>query len=475
VAPNSSISIANRYYQGIGAAKIRHNHELFTYFPRFQPVRDLPAGHNSGMNRLTAPIAAAQLIAESTEQIEGIKTAAGLTDAQFNGLCMPVLQAYANHVQGLPLSSTTFASGRGAWDFGLIAAMVAYRYASTVIYFPDMGAEERRRLEPQCKFMSFVAILATSLAMVTSAAKVTFDGDEYHPLTSRESLAAWLAKRPNASFGWRSSTSPLSPSVCAAIAARFIPVGLLEAFDQRVVLMLYDAVSIKSTMIGVESPLARVVRSSTQAVIEHYTTKQAGVFKEPTGAVGITNSEATAIANRVVSVANPTMPVNPLATPTAPASAVQSAPVPAGAVSQASPATMPQAQPAPGTTAMAAAPVQTPAAAAPAPNAAVGSFDDPLRGADRVLVEWFAALKLHPRYPALRDHLKVTEEGIEVPINMLGIFGISSAAIRKMMEAAQLHIRRSDDAKSIVVKSCLSPLFFGDAPAPSAAPQPQQP
>jgi hypothetical protein len=422
------------------------------------------------MNRLTAPIPAAQLIAESTEQIEGINTAAGLTDAQFNGLCMPVLHAYANHVQGLPLSSTTFASGRGAWDFGLIAAMVAYRYASTVIYFPEMGAEERRRLEPQCKFMSFVATLATSLAMVTSAAKVTFDGDEYHPLTSRESLAAWLAKRPNASFGWRTTTSPLSPSVCAAIAARFIPVGLLEAFDQRAVLMLYDAVSIKSTMIGVESTLARVVRSSTQAVMEHYTIKQASVFKETSGAVGITNSEASAIANRVVSIANPKMPVNPLEAPVAPA------PVPETAGAQAAPTTAPQVQPAPAPTATAAPTAPVPAATAPnTTHAAVGSLDDPLRGADRVLVEWFAALKLHPRYPSLRDHLKVTDEGIEVPINMLGMFGTSGAAIRKMMETAQLHIRRSDDAKSIVVKSSLGPHFFGDTPAPGAAPQPQQP
>lgn len=421
------------------------------------------------MNRLTAPIAAAQLIAESTEQIEGIKTAAGLTDAQFNGLCMPVLTAYANHVQGLPLSSTTFASGRGAWDFGLIAAMVAYRYASTVIYFPEMGAEERRRLEPQCKFMSFLATLATSLAMVTGAAKVTFDGDEYHPLTARESLAGWLAKRPNASFGWRTGAAPLSPSVCAAIAARFIPVGLLEAFDQRVVLMLYDAVSIKSTMIGVESTLARVVRSSTQAVIEHYTTKQASVFQEPTSAIGITNSEASAIANRVVAIANPTMPVNPLAAPApaapAPAPVGQPAPAPAtaSAVAQAAPAApaaAQHAQPAVTPTPAAAAVAPAPATAAPVAHAAIGSLDDPLRGADRVLVEWFAALKLHPRYPSLRDHLKVTEEGIEVPINMLGMFGTSGAAIRKMMEAAQLHIRRSDDAKSIIVKSSLSPHFF---------------
>lgn len=427
------------------------------------------------MNRLTAPIAAAQLIAESTEQIEGIKTAAGLTDAQFNGLCMPVLHAYANHVQGLPLSSTTFASGRGAWDFGLIAAMVAYRYASTVIYFPEMGAEELRRLEPQCKYMSFVATLATSLAMVTNAAKVTFDGDEYHPLTSRESLAGWLAKRPNARFAWRTAASPLSASTCAAIAARFIPVGLLEAFDQRVVLMLYDAVSIKSTMVGLESTLARVVRSSTQAVIEHYTTKQASVFQERGDAVGISNSEASAIASRVVAIANPTMPVNPLAAPAAPAAnkpAAQPAPAPATAAPQASPAATPHAEPAPAPAAVAtAAPVApAPAPAAPVTHTMAGSLDDPLRGADRVLVEWFAALKLHPRYPSLRDHLKVTEEGIEVPINMLGMFGITGAAIRKMMEAAQLHIRRSDDAKSIVVKSSLSPLFFGDEPAPAAAP-----
>ena len=103
--------------------------------------------------------------------------------------------------------------------------------------------------------------------------------------------------------------------------------------------------------------------------------------------------------------------------------------------------------------------------AAPAVAAQPGSLDDPLRGADRVLVEWFAALKLHPRYSALREHLKVTEEGIEVPINMLGMFGTSGAAIRKMMETAQLVIRRSDDAKGLVVKPALSVHFFGDGAA----------
>jgi hypothetical protein len=422
------------------------------------------------MNRLTVPIAASQLIAESTEQIEGIKTAAGLTDAQFNGLCMPVLTAFANHVQGLPLSATTFASGRGAWDFGLIAAMVTYRYASTVIYFPEMGAEERRRLEPQCKYMSFVATLATSLSMVIGASKVTFDGEEYHPLTSREPLVGWLTKRPDANFAWRTGEPPLSAPACAAITARFIPLGLLEAFDRRVVLMLYEAVVIKTTMNGLESTLARVVRSSTQAVLEHYTSKQATVFQEPAANASITNSEASAIAGRVVAAANPSIPVNPLAAPVSAASAARTVPATTSAAPDPAPALPGTAVPAPTPTPTPAAAV--PAAGAPAAPAAPPSLGDPLRGADKVLVEWFAALKLNPRYGSLKDHLKVTEEGIEVPINMLGMFGTSGAAIRKMMENAQLVIRRSDDARSLVLHSSLSPLFFGDAPA--TAPQPQQ-
>lgn len=436
------------------------------------------------MNRLTAPIDASQLIAESAGPIEAIKTAAGLPDAQFNGLCMPVLTAYANHVQGLPLSPTTFSAGRGAWDFGLIAAMVAYRYASTVIYFPEIGAEERRRLEPQCKFMSFVATLATCVAMVNGAGKVTLDGDEYHPLTSSQSLAGWLAKRPDSAFSWRSSEAPLTAPVCAAIAARFIPVGLLELFDKRVVLMLYEGVNIKSTMNGVESTLARVVRSSTQAVLDHYTSKQAAVFREPSNDIGITTSEATAIANRVVAVANPTVPTNPLATPSPAGQAVQppaASSAPAAVPTQAPTAPSHSAQPAvvspPSMSTQApgdgSAPTATPLApgapASPAPALALG---DPLRGADRVLVEWFAALKMHPRYGSLRDHLKTTEEGIEVPINMLGMFGTYGAAIRKMMEAANLVIRRSDDARSIVVQPSLSALLFAEAPATEST-QPQ--
>jgi hypothetical protein len=424
------------------------------------------------MNRITTPIPPAQLIADFSEQIEDLKTAAGLSPAQFNALCIPVLTAYAKHVQGLPLSPTTFSSTRGAWEFGLIAALVSYRFASTVIYFPEMGAEERRRLEPQCKYMSFVATLATSLAMVTAATQLTCDEEQFHLLTARESLFHWLSANPSATFVWRTGETHLSAAVCAAIAARFIPVGLLENFDPRVVLMLYDAVVIKTAMNGLESTLGRVVRLSTQAVLEHYASKQSAVFKEPEVSLSITKADAANIAHRVISVANPTVPVNPLATPQTTAPAAQPTPAPAAAAIAPAPAGQgtvqaPAAPISPGTEIPSAAVHPQTVASAVSAGVAIapGSLDDPLRNADKVLKEWFAALKLHPRYGALRDHLKVTEEGIEMPINMLGMFGTSGAAIRKMMETANLVIRRSDDARSLIVHSSLTNHLFGDAPA----------
>jgi len=428
------------------------------------------------MNRITTPIPPAQLIADSSEQIEELKTAAGLSPAQFNALCLPMLTAYAKHVQGLPLSSTTFSSTRGAWDFGLTAALVSYRFASTVIYFPDMGAEERRRLEPQCKYMSFVATLATGVAMVTAATELTCDGEQYHPLTAREPLFQWLSAKPGSTFVWRTGATHLSAPVCAAIAARFIPVGLLENFDPRTVLMLYDAVAIKTAMNGLESTLGRVVRLSTQAVLEHYASKQSAVFKEPEISLSITKADASNIADKVISIANPTIPVNPLAMSQTTTPAAQSSVTPVTA------ANAPAVAPAPARSGAVHSPVGPVASIEEAPSAALqthtvaaatppvsaiapSQFDDPLRNADNVLKEWFVALKWHPRYGALRDHLKVTEEGIEMPINMLGMFGTSGAAIRKRMETANLVIRRSDDARSLIVRSSLTTHLFGDAPA----------
>jgi hypothetical protein len=65
----------------------------------------------------------------------------------------------------------------------------------------------------------------------------------------------------------------------------------------------------------------------------------------------------------------------------------------------------------------------------------------------------------HPQFHVLKDQLKMTDEGIEVPVSMLGMFGISGAMIRKMMDEAGLIIRRSDNARGVILHPGLRSRF----------------
>jgi hypothetical protein len=387
------------------------------------------------MENILAPVSPSSLVAESVEAIAAIKTAAGLTDPQFHALCLPMLRAYADQVQNLPLSAGAFSAKRGAWDFGLVAAMVAYRYAETVIFFPQMGAEERRLLEPQCRYMAFLATLITGIATVAENTKVTSGDDEYHPLTANGNFASWLHSNADAKFSWRKNEQSLSIPAAAAIGAKFIPLSLLENFDLRAVLMLYEAIMPKLAMNGLETTMARVVRSSTQKVCEHYAAKQATAFTPSEKVQGVTPQEAAMVADRIVAISNPTIPVNPLAdsAPTTPSAAAPSASTVTASLN-------------------------------PAPVPVTPGLGDDcehlLRSANKVLIEWFSALRAHPKFGGLADHLKSTEEGIEVPISMLGMFGISGPAIRKMMDDAGLVVGRSADARSLVLHPGLRTKFF---------------
>ena len=422
------------------------------------------------MENLLAPIAHADLIATSYESVDAIKTAAGLTDPQFAALCMPVLRRYADHVQRLPLMSSAFGSPRGAWDFGLAAAMVAYRYAGTVIFYPTLGAEERRLLEPQCRYMAFLATLSTAVATVAESSSIRSGDDEYHPLVVDDTLYGWLTRHPDVQFSWRVPATPLSAQASAAIAANFVPKRLLANFDLRAVLMLFEAITPKTTMNGVESTLARVVRQAVQGVLDHYRSKQAGTFQVEANQQNLSASDANKVASKMVAQANPTILENPLdkASP-AKLDSTQvdlAADKPTLAASPAQPETSsvaqapeaPQTQPA-----AAAAPAAILNVAVPPPttsSAAMTPDGDPLAKAPKVLREWFSALAKHPQFHVLKDQLVMNAEGIEVPVSMLGMFGISGASIRKMMEEAGLILRRSDNARGVILHPGLRDRFI---------------
>jgi len=422
------------------------------------------------MENMLTSISSSDLIANSHDAIDSIKTAAGLTDAQFAALCMPVLRAYADHVQLLPLTAAAFGSPKGAWEFGLTATMVAYRYAGTVMFFPTLGAEERRLLEPQCRYMAFLATLASAVATVAEASVLLEGDDEYHPLNFDGTLHSWLCDHKQARFSWRMPAIPLSAQAGAAIAANFIPKRLLANFDLRAVMMLYDAINPRTTMNGVESTLARVVREAVNSVLNHYKSKQAGTFQPEANSTAVSAVEAGKLASRLISVANPTILANPLE---APVVAVHPAAQPGTPVAGASvlqkvvvaevqspevephqaPSTLPATVP---------APESVPAEQSQPMTGSANEAEEKLASGHKVLREWFSALKNHPQFRVLKDQLVMNDDGIEVPISMLGMFGVSTGAIRKMMEDAGLILGRTSNARGVILHPGLRSRFIAD-------------
>jgi hypothetical protein len=211
------------------------------------------------------------LLSVADDKVAQIRQAAGGPPAIWNAFYQPVLLAFAEHVQRLPLCRDVFSEENGALDFGLISTLVALRVASTQMFFPSALSEDRRKLEPQCYFAAFVATLATAIAMVSqnTFVKSSIDDADYHPLVSPVSLKTWLAVNPDARMQWRTDDEPLTSQECAAIAARFIPIGLLNNFDFRVSRMVFGSIAPQLAANGIESTLSRVVRQSVSRVMDH--------------------------------------------------------------------------------------------------------------------------------------------------------------------------------------------------------------
>lgn len=377
------------------------------------------------MTTFMIPIPVNGLIADSEKAIDDIRTASGLQERHFELFCMPLINAFAANVQQFPLSKTHYRDERGAWNFGLLASMVAYRFASSQMFFPTMESEERRVIEPQCRFIAFAATLATAVAILAQNAKITAKQDEYHPLIASVSLQTWLEKHPSPNFSWRTVEKPLTAGEAAAIAARFIPTGLLSNFDVRVSLMLFNSIAPQNAANGIETTLSKVVRLSISKVLEQQQLQETSRFqdREPTP----TNSLGLNLADELSSTTKPQTESS----------------LSSGSNNHAS--------------------SNTTSAGAPAQQHDDISSDDLLKKADPVLREWFAALPAHERYPALKDKLVVTERGVTVPATMLGFFGVNAPTVRNMMEKAGMVIGRSEDQRGLILHPSLKHLLIVEA------------
>lgn len=386
------------------------------------------------MNNLLPSKDALAMLAEAAERVEEIKTAAGVPPQVFSNFYQPVLVAFADATQTLPLSNSAFSHTGGAFQFGLIACMVALRYAKSQVFFPDVGSEDRRVLEPQCRYAAFVATLSSAVAMVAQNVSIHADSedDDFHPLVSPVSLNRFLRINPVARMKWKVGNQPLTSAQAAAIAARFIPNHLLDKFDLRVSLMIFGAIAPQNGSNGVETTLERVVRQTISKVIEHHVKEGLKRYESTIEAPLISSQSVNTLAESMIAATKPvepidiTKPANASPTPvTIPTSAVQAAAV-----------------------------VSSP------PLLSTSEF---LARLPQPLREWFAAVIGDPNYETAKTHFVHSELGIEVPAAMLGKYGVSGQTIQKLLKDSSVIIGRSECGRRYVLDPAIKEYLMTDS------------
>lgn len=382
----------------------------------------------AGMEKKFEPVSAEEMLSFSTTEIDEIKTASGIQEAAFRHLCMPLLVNFANYVQSFPLNDIEYNVPYGAWKCGLTTSVVAFHYSQSQMFFTNVNTEERRILEPQCQFAAFAATLATVVAILNQNIKIESipNNTEYHALVSPRPLFSWLQANKNLSVSWRKSKHPLSAAESAAIAAKFIPNGLLNDFDIRVSMMLFGAINPQQSSNGIETTLAKVVRLSYSKVIEAFLENDSKRLKSQANSDNLIPIVSRNISEGLIQAEDKTTPVNPLDSGDDNSQKLH--------------------------------PVSSHSDAGNDGEVSAEFFMDK---ACKPLKEWFIALTQHDNYSKLKEQLVVSDKGIEIPVSILSSFGLPGPAVKKYMDDAGMVVGRTPGGRSLILSIGLKSVFFG--------------
>ena len=343
------------------------------------------------MIQMTA-ISSTELIRDESKLLDNIRMSVGETEQVFEGFYMPFIRVSADFAQQLPLSKKIFREARGAFQFSLIVAQVALNNAQSKIFFPAAPQEERRLLERQSWFMSYISAIMSSIALTYQHISIEDRGEAYHPLLDRASLRAWLENHPNAVMHWRIDEPRFNPSEAAAIAAIMVPKGILANFDLRVVRSMYSSILPSSDPGQIESTMSRVVREAMHAVLSFYAKEEARRYREE-------------------------IPESPQDLTLA-------------------------------------VPIETSGNAAPIehqPEKLSEQAPSPISEIPQELKELFSIFKQHEHYRAMVEKIVVTEKGIELPLQILGSFGLRPVTVFEMLEKSGLVVEKSPNGKAVVL------------------------
>lgn len=413
--------------------------------------------------RLFAPVNAAELVSRNERRIELIAQCANESSrAEFDRKWMVLIRRCAEWFSSVPFGPDLYREPSGAFRWTVETAFYAMRLAGGLKFGTNLTSERRRRIEPQYNFGVFLAAICSGLDEPYRHFDVerATDCQVWNP-SVHGAVGPWLAGTSYC-VARRATALPVERMRTGMLAHALVGTELLSGLDAEVQAEIFGAINpTQSPTGGVESLTHKVVRQAVATAAEFDRKAQRAVFEPVTFAVPSAIHVAAELEPKVESA--------PPAAAPAPAPAEHVTADPSAAVAAAgggapaepemplasdSEGARPRPVPAPVLQGAPKGPderqmaLELPPAAAvnPAeirrePGAAPATpagerFDEILKGAPRMISDFFAALRQD--VAGGKAKVRWAEKGLVVPKRTIGGYGVASDTLIEHMRRRNL-------------------------------------
>ncbi|RQZ67437.1 TraI domain-containing protein [Burkholderia sp. Bp9004] len=416
--------------------------------------------------RLFEPVDATELTARNARRIDLIAQCANESSRdEFERKWMVLVRRCADWFSSVPFSPELYREPAGAFRWTVETAFYAMRLSGGLKFGTNLSSERRRRIEPQYNYGVFLAAICSGLDEPYRHFDVerATDRQVWNP-SVHGALGPWLA---GASYrvARRATPLPVERMRTGMLAHALVGTELLGGLDSEVQAEIFGAINPTQSPMGVESLTHKVVRQAVATAADFDRKAQQAVFEPVTFAVPSAIHVAAELEPKVEAAsATPTPAPAPAPAPAQPATAdLAPAPVAAGGSAPSGSGSLPTATLESTTTAVTPAapaahtapkgpdarqmalelpppaaavnPVEIrrePAAAAPSSN----HFDEVLKGAPRMIVDFFSALQQD--VAAAKAKVRWTDQGLVLSKRTIGSYGVASDTLIEHMRRRSL-------------------------------------
>ncbi|HDR8993169.1 MAG: TraI domain-containing protein [Burkholderia contaminans] len=418
--------------------------------------------------RLFQSVDRSVLVANNERRIDLIAQCANeVSRAEFDRKWRTLVHRCADWFSSVPLNPDLYREPGGAFRCTIETAFYAMRLAGGQKFGTNLPSERRRRIEPQYNYGVFLAAICSWLDEPYRYFEVVREADQlvWNP-SIHGPAGPWLGDQP-----YRVTRRPAPLGVermrTGMLAQALVGSELLSGLDAEVLAEVFGAINPTASPVGVESLTHRVVRQAISTAAEFDRKAQRGVFEpvkfavpsaihvagelEPVVTPAVTPASSTVAASAPAAptaAGRASPPITPAAPTTPTAQAATAGAV--GAPSPPPPLSPPQlaaptpvesrelvAQPAQsGEPSAVVDPVATHAGSERRVEPSPEAFDAVLKGAPRMIVDFFRALGQDVR--AGKAKVRWSELGLVLPKRLIGSYGIASDTLIEHMRRRSL-------------------------------------